>query len=407
MRARLSPTFALSLLAGVSPALALAEQEVQFEYVAPPGCPSQADFLSRVRARVLGASPEKPPVERRGLVVRVNIDPRRGAAHVEFREPGAVPVVRQVQGDDCEELVSGVALITALAFGSRRSEAGRASSEEDAGETTAGGETPLGATPASASASASESAVPAEPQTPQTPQTPERPAPMAGPKTTRTVARGARARSPRRVKGAAPSRTKPAKTAAGAEALGESALFDERPAPRRVGFDAGTGAWVTSWLSPGRTLGADAFARVGNADSGWAARLSVGYGAGATARVDEREADFSFIGGRLEGCPLGFVFAPAARLEPCLAVELGRLRGAGREDSALRLGADESVFWAAGVVVGRLRTLIARSVVVEVQAELGIPITSHDFVFEDPETEVFSAPSFGGGGRIGVGVPFL
>jgi hypothetical protein len=334
---------------------------------------------------LLDESSETLPVERRAVVVRVNVEPALGNARVEFEHADRARVERAVQGSDCDELVSGVALITALAFGSR------ATSTADA--------------PASASAPPRpEGSEAAEPVKGAVAPKPAKLVPLAPPPKTRTAPRSRRSanRSPR-----GPSAARAAGTAPEADEL----VADEVPAAEDragsgLGFEAGAGGWISSWLSPDRTLGADAFARIGQRATGWSARLSLAYGEGS-AQVDDRAADFSFLGGRLEGCPVGLVLSKRIRAEPCLAAELGRLHGSGREDSALRTATETSVFWLAAVLAARVRVPLGRWVIVEAQGELGIPVTSHEFVFHDPEASVFTVPPVGGAGRIGVSVPFL
>jgi hypothetical protein len=92
--------------------------------------------------------------------------------------------------------------------------------------------------------------------------------------------------------------------------------------------------------------------------------------------------------------------------EACAAAELGALRGAGQASSALREASEQTVFWGAAVLLARARSPLG-PLVIEAQAELGIPVSGNEFVFQNPREEVFRAPDFGAAGRLGIGVPFL
>jgi hypothetical protein len=380
MRAKI---LAVSLIAGAAGARSSrAQDEVRFEYEAPPQCPQRAEFRARVRERLLGAGFETSATERPPSLVRVRVEPAVRRASVELHDADGSSVTRVVQGDTCDELVAGVALITALAFGAQSNE-----TTPPPGEANPPAAEPEVATaPGVANQPAATQARRAQPVSAKNPKNAaasKRPAPLRAPA------------NPMRAAGQQPADE--AATAANPARLG---------APRELGWDAGAGGWVSSWLSPTRTLGADLFLRLGGRGAGWSARLSGLYGA-ATARPDARRADFSFWGGRLEGCPLGVELWSSLHLEACAAAELGSLTGTGREESALREGAEQSVFWAAAVLAARLRAPVTRWVTVEAQAELGLPITSHEFVFEQPDRQVFQVPNVGGAGRIGLAVPFL
>ena len=361
------------LAAGPVARSASASDELRFEYEAPADCPQQAEFRARVRERLLGASAEKL-----GTVVRVRVEPAARRASVELQDADGSRSTRAVQGDTCDELVAGAALITALAFGAHSS----AATPEEVSPATS---------PAAGAAVAPESAAAPEAKPPDVIST--------KPALRKNGAPAKRVAAPRPRTSVQPERDQPSDE--------QSAASAAVPAvPRQLGWDAGAGGWVTSWLSPTRTLGADLFVRLGPRPSGWSARLSGLYGT-ATAYEDKRRADFSFWGGRLEGCPLSLEPWSRLTLEPCAAVELGSLTGTGREESALLEGAEQSVFWAAVAVVARLRAPLTRWVVLEAQAEFGLPIITHEFVFEQPDRQVFQVPNLGVASRLGLAVPFL
>lgn len=98
---------------------AAASEPVRFEYSAPAGCPSQAIFEGRVRERSLHQRAAVPGELGRSFVVTVSVDATGATARVDFVDPDGSSVSRSVRGATCDEVVSGIALVTALAIDAR------------------------------------------------------------------------------------------------------------------------------------------------------------------------------------------------------------------------------------------------------------------------------------------------
>ena len=323
---------------------AVAEEGVHWRYSAPPECPNEQEFRAQVRARLLDDEQASvSSLDGSAMSVEVRLEPSLRRASFVLEEAGAPRVERTIEGDSCDELASGLALITALAFGA---------AEEPAAEPVRYAELP--------SAPASE------------------PPPVSE----------------------APSAT----------AKRRADIRDAAPVPAAssegMNLEAGAGGWVNSWLAPDVAFGSDAFVRLAPRARGWSLRLSGLYGFGGTY-VDERLAKFTFVGGRIEGCPLSRSLPLSLSGEACLAIELGALHGQGEEGSALREGAAGTVFWAASALLGRLRGRLGERVSLEGQAELGAPWVRHQFVFAEPTERIFRTPALGFAARVGVGIEFL
>ncbi len=363
----------------LAPRNANAEIGARIEYAAPSGCPDRADFERRVRERLLSESIDPKSLEQ--LVVRVLVEPHKQRARVELEGGDGARVERAVQGRTCEELVSGVALITALAFGAHEQAKAEAAAEVKP-EQPGPGEPEQPTPPESAATPAK-----AEAETRSKKLIPLKPPPKSRPRVV--------------PKSELPPKGDPADVP---EDRGVEATAGER-SRRALSAEAGAGGWISSWLAPTRMLGVDAFARLGPKSASWSVRASAAVGS-AMAEVGDRRADLRFYGGRLEGCPLGARLLARLSAEACGAAELGALAGAGQAGSALREASEQTVFWGAAVLLARARSGLG-PLVIEAQAELGIPISRNEFVFQNPREEVFQAPDVGAAGRLGIGVPFL
>jgi hypothetical protein len=116
---------ALLLSAALSSGLAAASEPVRLEYRVPPGadCPSEAVFVERVRERSVHHRAAAPGELARSFAVTVTLDEEGALARVDFVDPDGSAISRSVRGANCDEVVSGIALVAALAIDARAGEA--------------------------------------------------------------------------------------------------------------------------------------------------------------------------------------------------------------------------------------------------------------------------------------------
>jgi hypothetical protein len=109
----------LASIVGASGADADAER-FRFAYRAPPECPDERAFIERVAARIdrnrlaLGDDPNAATMS-----VDVTARDTQSSGRLEFVDGNGEAVVRSVGGRTCDEIVSGLALIAALAIEAR------------------------------------------------------------------------------------------------------------------------------------------------------------------------------------------------------------------------------------------------------------------------------------------------
>jgi hypothetical protein len=104
---------------------AVAEEEAfRILYQAPASCPDQAVFVERMRARTEHGKIAAPGELARTFDVSVSEGPRSTGflGHVEFVATDGQRALRTVAGTTCDEVVSSLALITALAIDDRVAE---------------------------------------------------------------------------------------------------------------------------------------------------------------------------------------------------------------------------------------------------------------------------------------------
>jgi hypothetical protein len=80
------------------------------DYSAPADCPDQSAFVERVRAR----TERRRNAELAGIVVRITPAANGFAGELELVDDAGASVSRRVQGEQCDAVVTSLALITAL-----------------------------------------------------------------------------------------------------------------------------------------------------------------------------------------------------------------------------------------------------------------------------------------------------
>ena len=247
---------------GVPPA---GQERVRVTYRAPDTCPSEAEFLERVRSRVQRARFAEPGELARAFTVTIGrTDGDAGfSGRLEFVDSDGLRAARTLKGKACDDLASSLALITALAVDDRIAEA------------------PL-------------DAVSTEPSPPPEEQ-----------------------RAP--TKKTKPEPTAPPRLPEPADRVPQSV----KPWRWELGANAGVLSWVTA--SPAPMLGL--YAELGSRIPSWSVRLSALDARRSKTDPGLGSADFAADFLRLEACPVALALGAHFSLSPCLGFDAGRLRG--------------------------------------------------------------------------------
>jgi hypothetical protein len=114
------PRWPLALLPFVFQAAPLraepSEEAVRFLYTAPPACPDVAVFTARVRERTSRGRLAEPGELARTFSIEVAAEADGFAGDIAFLDDGGTKVARHLHGEQCDAVVSSLALITALAL---------------------------------------------------------------------------------------------------------------------------------------------------------------------------------------------------------------------------------------------------------------------------------------------------
>ncbi len=350
----MSRTPILAVLAAAALAAAPARAEpppLRVDYEAAPGCPGAAIFLEEIQwrtslARVAGpeeaALPVNARIVRRGAVSRGRL----------VLGVGKDAITREVEGAPCDEVVSALALITALAVDPRARTAPKA---------------------------------PPPPPPPDLPPLPPPPPPPAPP-----LAAHVTALPPPAIIGA----PLPA------------VLEGPAPAPNRPRWSLG--ARVSTALSVTRRplLGGGIFAERA-LDERWGASLRLAVELAGTGSFDVGPGGAWFLLGfaRIEGC----AFAQRARswflLVPCLGVEGGAIGGGGILRGSLAEVSQAAVPWVAGGILPRAAVDLG-PVVIEAQGGPVFPVVRRIFSFKNPHYVVWDLPPVTWSIGLGAGVHF-
>jgi hypothetical protein len=328
----------------------VAAESVRLDYRAPVECPDAPVFIERVRTRVPSARMAEAGELAREVSIVVALDEEGYMARLDFVDVRGETITRTLAGNTCDEVVSGIALVTALALEAQHEPA------------------PGGTLPASE---------PTESTAPGAGQRPESPA------------------------------AAPLPEAAELEAAPKSPPRARRARVRRRGFrhGAGVGGGNAWYVAPGTPAVFDAVFRVAHTSFAGSARAGFRSWIG-TATIGGRSANFLGYAGSVEGCPISWPRSGRVRFEPCFGATLGVLEGEGDRTQQLQVTDSARIFWADVRGIARLRLAITKLVELEGQGEVGVPLRTHRFMFQNPEETVFEVPRAGLGWRAGVMLHF-
>ncbi|HEX9297597.1 MAG TPA: hypothetical protein VF881_17265 [Polyangiaceae bacterium] len=334
-------------------ARARAEQEpIDLSYRVYEGCPSEKQFLAQVVGRAAKTLVATERARGRKFVVTVTGQRRETLGRLEILS-GSDVASREVTGANCAEVISALALFTALAIDPGAST--EPSAELLAREKSAAAGRSPGASPPALTS----------------------PAPTPGPESRREPETGGSI-----------DRT----------LVGERA---EWLAGARAG---GAGAFTGGSAVPGTAWGGGIFVQWTTPGFG-AYRASGAY----FAKNETGDATFQWIAARLDGCPVRAPLARGLVLEPCVAFELGRVTATAKSSPAIDT-TTERRWWAAADALGRLRYRPSPWFFLELEGGLVVPFTRYVFVLgteTDPQREVHRVPAAGWVVDLGLGVRFL
>src|SRR5262245_49948861 len=94
---------------------------VSLEYRAPPECPDRGAFVREVLGRLSNVRIASDGESGRHFEIAVESTPEGNTARLEFFDEDSRRVEREINAPDCDEAVSSIALITALAIDPRLS----------------------------------------------------------------------------------------------------------------------------------------------------------------------------------------------------------------------------------------------------------------------------------------------
>ncbi len=326
-------------------------EAIRLRYEAPAGCPLTDAFSAQVFVRTTHARVAADGERARTFVVRIAVSPGKADGQVTIRDLDDSVSTRKVRGRTCEEVALALALVTALAI----------------------------------DPTASMSPVPTElPQTPPPPPPPEDAAPEAdvqGP-----VDAGARevdATTPPRVvsdaAAPAPASVVPIPFAA-ASIAARTTLYPDVAAQGGLAF--GVELDRGGLLSPEvRALFVGAFADEATTPLG--------------------RARYTYIGGRVDACPLRLRMAAVLDVRPCVALEAGQFSARGLDIGDAQRS---SKLWleVAALARARYRPGVG-ALFVELDTSLEIPLIRDRYIVDPPGAVIFRAPPLGVSGAIGVG----
>jgi hypothetical protein len=365
---------ALAAISAAATAAAADTEPIRIRFEAPPGCPSEAAFLDQVRARTAKARVAAASEKARTFAVRLTQEGRSIHGRLAIEDAASQTELREVTGERCAEVVSALALITALAVDPHASTA------------------PPARLPAAPLASSAPS-IGSDPGAPGSSTAPS--APVAPP----------RARLP-------PNHPAPYLPPPSWADLDVSPLpvIPEIPGemPSKWRFTAGLEIAAVGGFAPPLVAGSTLFVEATLTDHR-------AFAFAPSIRLAAIQAESGYVGpapivarfqlhaARAEVCPMRVVFASDLAIAPCAWFEVGSLFAEGWGSVA---SGSSNRPWAAPGFGGRFRWTIAGEIELQIEGSGSLPLVRDTF-FVAPITIVHAVPSLAGSLAGGVGVHFF
>jgi hypothetical protein len=342
-----------SMIAGIA-----AADSLRFVYEAPAECPGSEAFAAAVRAQTKSATLTTEGEGTPGISVRIARKGSQLEGRLAIEEPGREASVREVTATTCEEVVSALALMTALAI-----------------------DADLEARPSGPPAAPPTAAAAATKNPPPKAQTPP-PAPE-------------KEQQHQHHKSRAPQRTTPA------------VAPRKRPIPpsSHARWELGAHAGAFGALAPNLAWGAVSFldrSTWNTTGAAWSLRLGLALAESASVGLAEGSATFRWIVARASACPLAVAAGPLTA-RPCFGLDAGTLRGLGSGEQ-IQQPLEQTRGWIAGTGLGRLQLHLGEGVYLEVEGGFTLPFIRDRFVFLEPSRDIHAVPPLSGFTTAGLGV---
>jgi len=134
-------------------------------------------------------------------------------------------------------------------------------------------------------------------------------------------------------------------------------------------------------------------------------RLSTHVAWSEKSTSDDRVAKLRLVGLESSAC---FVLLREGQFSssPCIWLDLGSLRAAGKDSPELPATSSATVFWASTGPELRLAWEPSGALWADLRVQLGFPLISHEFRFDTPDESVYRVPRVSAGAMISTGLQF-
>ncbi len=365
----------LAILLAAGSASAADTEPIRVRFEAPDGCPGEAAFLDQVRARTAKARVAAAGEKARTFTVRLAQEGGSIRGRLAIDESAAQTEIREVTGERCAEVISALALITALAVDPQASTAPPAR---------------LPALPPFAPSPGGPPTIGSGPSAPDGAGIPVAPSPPA--------------RLP-------PNHPAPYRYA---PSWADLDLFPlpvipgiPQEIPPRWRFFAGVEVVAVGGIAPSLAPGSALFVEAALTDPRAIAfapsiRLAAIQADSGNVGPAPIVAQFHLHLARAEVCPLRIVLVSGVTIAPCASFEVGALLA--EAWASAESGASQRL-WAAPGAGGRLRWTIAGEIELQIEGGGSLPLVRDTF-FVAPSTIVHSVPGGAGWMAAGASVHF-
>lgn len=317
---------------------------VAIRYQAPAECPTETWFFQQVLRRARHARLARSDESSREFRVVITESANKSRGRLEFTDVDSKVVQRELEANNCVEVVSGLVLITALAIDPLLANPTQVSSTGEASQRE----------PSLAPADANR-----HPTIP-----------------------------PRAI----------AEIALPNQAIGQGS--GQRHWSAMLGLSVGAMSGTAPVWAPGAAL----YSEFASPNRSVTLRLRFSYSESGEIARDAANTRFWLEAGSAEGCAWAAQLTNGLRIWPCAAIQAGVLHAEGRQSPRLPFPNSTNSLWLAGDVALRAQIDLSRTFVFEIEGQGLAPVVRHSYVYERPFTLEYRTPALGAAGYAGIGV---
>ena len=168
-------------------------------------------------------------------------------------------------------------------------------------------------------------------------------------------------------------------------------IGEQRRSSLLLGVSLGTASYIAPVWAPRVALDSEFL----SPDHGTAVRLRISYSDSGEVTRNAANARFRLAAGMAEGCPWAAQLNHGLRIWPCAGAQIGIFHAQGLQSQRLPFPNSTNSLWLAGDIALRTQIDLSRTFVFEIEGQGLATVMRHSYVYERPLAIAYRTPALG------------